>query len=107
MRRNRFFSAVKYARNDPRTDRTPPHEISLSPCCNAQYANGCCVLHGRDGDWGCNKGLSMVQLYASRRSLRVVALALCSAAIVSSATPASARPPPPAAPHPPPPHPPP
>src|SRR5258708_8150679 len=44
------------------------------------------------GDWGCNKGLSMVQLYASRRSLRVVALALCSAAIVASATPASARP---------------
>src|SRR3981081_350883 len=51
-----------------------------------------CVLHGRDGDWGCNKGLSMVQLYASRRSLRVVALALCSAAIVALATPASARP---------------
>ena len=44
------------------------------------------------GNWGCNKGLSMVQLYASRRSLRVVALALCSAAIVASATPASARP---------------
>src|SRR5882762_7505620 len=51
-----------------------------------------CVLHGRDGDWGCNKGLSMVQLYASRQSLRVVALAVCSAAIVASATPASARP---------------
>jgi uncharacterized protein (TIGR02594 family) len=33
----------------------------------------------------------MVQLYASRRSLRVVALALCSAAIVASAAPASAR----------------
>src|SRR5712672_4095244 len=33
----------------------------------------------------------MVQLYASRRSLRVVALAFCSAAIFASATPASAR----------------
>ena len=33
----------------------------------------------------------MVQLYASRRSLRVVALAFCSAAIIASATPASAR----------------
>src|SRR5467141_3280833 len=33
----------------------------------------------------------MVQLYASRRSLRVVALALCSAAIFASVTPASAR----------------
>src|SRR5713101_2800357 len=33
----------------------------------------------------------MVQLYASRQSLRVVALAVCSAAIVASATPASAR----------------
>src|SRR5882757_6784850 len=33
----------------------------------------------------------MVQLYASRRSLRVVALAFCSAAIITSATPASAR----------------
>jgi uncharacterized protein (TIGR02594 family) len=33
----------------------------------------------------------MVQLYAFRRLLRVVALALCSAAIVASASPASAR----------------
>jgi uncharacterized protein (TIGR02594 family) len=33
----------------------------------------------------------MVQLFASRRSLRIVALALCSAAIVASVTPASAR----------------
>src|SRR3984893_10362914 len=33
----------------------------------------------------------MVQLYASHRSLRVVALAFCSAAIIASATPASAR----------------
>jgi hypothetical protein len=30
--------AIKYARNHPKTDRTPPHEILLSPCCNAQYA---------------------------------------------------------------------
>jgi uncharacterized protein (TIGR02594 family) len=33
----------------------------------------------------------MVQLFAFRRSLRVVALALCSAAMAASATPASAR----------------
>ena len=33
----------------------------------------------------------MVQLYASRRSLRVVALAFCSAAVFASAAPASAR----------------
>src|SRR5258705_9030650 len=47
--------AVKYARNDPKTGRVPPHEILLSPCCNAQYAAGCCVLHGRDGNGGVTK----------------------------------------------------
>src|SRR6202167_4191717 len=48
------------------------------------------------GKWGCHKGMSMVQLFAFRRSLRVaslhlVALALCSVAIIASAAPASAR----------------
>src|SRR5712671_2710059 len=38
---------------------------------------------------GCQRGMSMVQLYALHRSL--VALVLCSAAIAASATPASAR----------------
>src|SRR3954471_7627484 len=33
----------------------------------------------------------MVQLFASRRSLRLIALALCSASIAVAATPASAR----------------
>jgi uncharacterized protein (TIGR02594 family) len=54
------------------------------------------ALKGSMGNWGCHRGLSMVELYAFRRSLRfvsfrVVALALCSAAIVVSASPASAR----------------
>ena len=49
------------------------------------------ALPPADGNWGCHRGLSMVQLYAFRRSLHVVALALCSAAFVASAAPASAR----------------
>src|SRR3984885_811648 len=48
------------------------------------------------GKRGCHRGMSMVQLFAFRRSLRVaslhlVALALCSVAIIASAAPASAR----------------
>ncbi len=49
-----------------------------------------------DGSRGCQRGLSMVQLRAFLRllrvsSLRAVTLALCSVAIVASASPASAR----------------
>ena len=44
------------------------------------------------GTWGCYRGSSMRQLFTFRRSLRFIALALCSASIVVSVTPASARP---------------
>src|SRR5437868_10905055 len=40
----------------------------------------------------CHRGSKMLQLFAFRRSLRVLALALCSTSIAVAATPASARP---------------
>ena len=42
--------------------------------------------------WGCHRGSSMRQLFAFRRSLRFIALALCSVSIVVFVSPASARP---------------
>src|SRR5262249_44157489 len=46
----------------------------------------------RDGEWGFCRGTSMVQLLAYGRSLRLVAMALCSVTLAVSASPASARP---------------
>src|SRR5258705_13006608 len=92
MRRNRFFSPSN-ARGMPPKPIGPRHMKSRSRRAAARNTQtDVASFTDGTGDWGCNKGLSMLQLYASRRSLRVVALALCSAAIVASATPASARP---------------
>src|SRR6185436_20491548 len=46
----------------------------------------------RKGELGGYRGSSMRQMFAFRRSLRFIALAMCSASIVVSVTPASARP---------------
>src|SRR5258705_10360260 len=44
------------------------------------------------GNGGCYRGSSMLQLFAFRRPLRFIALALCSASIAITVSPASARP---------------
>src|SRR5262245_52421982 len=77
------------------TQKMLPHRRMKSSCRHIPAFNDGCRFAAageRDGEWGFCRGISMVQLLAYGRSLRLVAMALCSVTLAVSASPASARP---------------
>ena len=97
MRQNGFFSPKNHRgmtleslkhRHMKSSSRHNPNRKKrrLVRCCTNEFRKGG-GLRGR----GSTEGMSMLQLLAFGRSLRLLALATCSAAIAVSATPAFAR----------------
>src|SRR4051812_37110346 len=77
------------------TPKSFPHCRMKSSSRHARKFKPVAALVSATNAWGmgvCHRGSKMLQLFAFRRSLRVLALALCSASIAVVASPASARP---------------
>src|SRR4030095_6241851 len=88
---NRSIFAIEYSRNHPGIVSVSPHEIFVWSHRNAKRRPRSFVRERTGEVWGCHRGSSMRQLFAFRRSLRFIGLALCSVSIVAFVSPASAR----------------